>query len=145
MSFLGLFGGDSSSSSSSTSHTLTKTQDNRTAAEGGSVAIGPGTNMGAPGAVTTRVGDFSSMTQTVTGNKFKTGMTGAEVAAIVRETNGAFATAASSNAATQAKMAELATTALSAQSNVPADWGKYIVPVGVIIAIVAIARRRRSN
>jgi hypothetical protein len=109
----------------------------------GGVLLGPESTVGAPGGFTTSVGDYSSMTQTITGNKFKTGMSGEEVAALLREQNLGYATAAGSGAETQARMAALAATALTAQTGIPADWTKYIVPVALIIGVVMIARRHR--
>lgn len=142
MSMFGLFGSDSKSQSTST--TLNKPADQRIGVEGGmsGLLIGPDATTATGGGMATRTGDYSPLT--ITGNKFKVGMTGADVTALLKEQSLGFATAASAAAETNAKMASLATTALGAQTTgLPIDFGKLVVPVAVIIGIVLIARRRK--
>jgi hypothetical protein len=40
-------------------------------------------------------------------------------------------------------MAALASTALSSQTGVPADWQKMIIPLAVIVGVVLVARRHK--
>ena len=145
-----LFGGGSKTSQS-TSSSLTKTADQRVGVEGGlggGQLVGPEANVANPGSIATRVGDFSSVTQTVTGNKFKVGMTGAEVQGIVQQANLGFANASAATSQAIDKLASLANTSLGAvqqaQTGVPADWQKYIVPVGVLV-VIAVALRRKQK
>ena len=143
MSMFGFMG--SESKSSSTSQTITKPADQRIGVEGGLAGqlIGPEAVVAQGGGITARTGDYSPLTQSITGNKFKMGLSGAEVKSLLEQQTVGFQTAATSAAATNAKLAELATTALTAQTGVPADWIKYVVPLGVIVAVVVIAKRKR--
>jgi hypothetical protein len=154
MSFGGGFfgGGESTSTTNQQTTTNTRTADQRIGVEGG---LGSGQLVGPEAAVANgaasvagKVGDFSTLTQTITGNKYRVGMSGADVAAIMQQANGAFATAAASNSDTVDKLSNLATTALGsvqqAQTGVPADWQKYIVPVGVLVVIALAFKRRKA-
>jgi hypothetical protein len=153
MSLLGsLFGSDSKNSQSQT-YSSTKTQDQRVGVEGGLAGgqlVGPEANVANPGGIATSVGDYGQMTQTLTGNKFKVGMTGNEVAAIVQQANVGFANSTAATSAAIDKLSSLANTALGAvqqaQTGVPADLQKYIVPIGaLIVAAIWIRRKRRRS
>jgi hypothetical protein len=75
---MGLF---STKKSTSTSTTVSQASDLRTGVESmtGGTLIGPKAIVGAAGGVTTGIGDYSTMSQYVTGNAFKVGMSGTEV------------------------------------------------------------------
>lgn len=143
MGMFGFMGSESRSSST----TITKPADQRIGVEGGMAGqlIGPEATVSQGGGIATRTGDYSPLTQTITGNKYRIGMTGGEVADLLRQQSLGFAAATTSAAETNAKMAALATTALSTQAGLPADWTKYILPVGVLLTIVALARAGRRK
>jgi hypothetical protein len=145
---MGLFGGDSSATytkkSSSTVHTASRTQDQRIGVEGGlggGLLAGPESNVALPGAIATRVGDFSTMTQSFTGNKFRVGMTSAEVKDIVTG-------ATAQNTAQLAAVSDFGQSALSAVSAArtgePSDYTRYIPYVIVGLIALAVVRRGRS-
>lgn len=142
MGLLGSLFGDSSKTSQSIATTITKTQDQRIGIEGGFAGqmVAPGGTLASPGSVATTVGDYSTLTQTISGNKFKVGMSGQEVADLVRLSSAAVASVATDS---NAKLQSLATTALSSQSGIPADWQKYIVPVGALLVVLAYVKKGR--
>ncbi len=145
----GFFGGGTKTSSSKAyTTTTTKTMDQRLGIEGGvggGQVIGPESSVATGPGVAARTGDYSPLTQWVTGNKYKVGLTGMEVQGLLQQQSAGFVAAADMSAASNAKLAQLATTALSAQQGMPVDWGKYIVPIGVIIGIVMVVRSRKRG
>ena len=128
------------------SYSVPKTYDQRMGIEGGmggGTLIGPEANYASPGSVATRVGDFSTMNQTLTGNKFKVGMSGQEVRELLTQ-QGSLATDQLGRVTDFGKAAMAAVQAGRAQDQGTAlDW-KQLLPLGVVAIIVLAALRRRS-
>ncbi len=137
---MGLF---SSSSSKKTYTTAQSVQADKRVDQSGSVigqAAGPDSLLTSAGSVGARAGDFSTVSQTVTGNRFKIGMTGAEVKDLLIQTG---ETAGKSlNAVKDFATASLNQVAAASMGRTT-DWQQYL-PIVVIglIAYAAVKRRR---
>jgi hypothetical protein len=128
---MGLF-----STKKSSSEATTISEDVRTAVEtmGGGQFIGPKATFGQPGSITTGVGDYGTATLNLTGNKFQTGMTGAEVASL-------FAQQAVEQSAQLGTMKEFGQAAMASRAGEPIDWKSYI-PYGIVLVVAYFALRR---
>jgi hypothetical protein len=145
---MGLF---STKKSTSTSTTVSMASDLRQGVEGmtGGAVVGPKATLGASGSVTTAVGDYSAMTQNVVGNTFKTGMSGAEVKALLGEQGSLFGQqlgkvtdfgSAAFSAVQAGRSQELA----AVTGELP-NWQKYL-PLLIVggIAFAAVHRKRKG-
>ncbi len=144
MSILSTLFGGGSKTSQSTSTTSTKTMDQRVGVEGGLAGgqlVGPEANVANPGSIATRVGDFSQVTQTITGNKFRVGMTGGEVKELLN-------TQATIQAGNLGVVKDFASSSLNAvaaaQQGRTTEWQQYI-PVIIIGLVAAAAVTKRKG
>jgi hypothetical protein len=94
-----------------------------------------------PGSIGARAGDFGKIEQTITGNRFRIGMTGAEVKDLlvqVGETNRAGLNAVQDFAASSLNQVA------AAQSGRTTDWQQFIPLIAIgLIAYAAVRRRSR--
>lgn len=144
MSFGGGFFGGGEKKTTTYATTTSFAADWRTAVEGGlggGTLVGPGANVGAPGSITTRLGDYSTLNQNLSGSRFRVGMTGAEVKDLLVQQ-------ADISGRSLASVADFGNRALqvaaAAQTGELANWQRYL-PI-LIIGVVAFAavRHRRS-
>jgi hypothetical protein len=137
---MGLFGSDSKKTTTST--TRTENIDARIGVEGGfsGALAGPGAAVGGAGGVTTAVGDYSTVN--LTGAKFKTGMSGAEVKELLTKQAEIGSELSQQQASASAKLAELAIGTVGASRGLePGDWQRYI-PLGIVAVVLVFAVRR---
>lgn len=143
----GAFGGGGTNESQNwtSSYSQTKTQDQRVGVEGlgGGQVIGPESSAAdAPGSTAARIGDFSNLSQTITqrGNKYTTGMTGAEVTALLDQQNSLADVALG-------RISDFAGSALQTAATVRTgempDWQRYIPLALGLGAIVLMWRVKR--
>jgi hypothetical protein len=142
MGLFGLFGSESSSSSRSETNSANKTIDARLGIEGGNTGqvVSQGAVVGNPGSITTGVGDFATVTQTLSGD-FKMGMSGAEVKDLVSNVQ-------ESAQQTSQLVSDFGSKALSAVSQATTgeatDLTRYVPYLAVaLIAYVALRAKRR--
>lgn len=137
----GIFGGGGKEIKTTTTAQTGRAMDLRTALEGtlSGTLIGPAAIVSGPG-ITTKTGDFSPLTQTITGNKFRVGMTSAEVKGLLEQQA---ATGLEALGAVRDFSQSALSAAVQARTGEPTDLTRYVpyVIVGVI-ALVALRRHK---
>lgn len=130
----------------SKSFSSSQTADQRVQIEstGGGQFVGPGAFAVNPGALGIQTGASGHVS--LSGNKFKLGMSGSEVAGLLAQQSLVARDMLDSQAATAGKLANLATTALETQSATPVEWQKFIpfIIAGVVVVAVWGKGRRAA-
>jgi hypothetical protein len=92
-----------------------------------------------PGSIGARAGDFSQVSQQITGNRFRIGMTGAEVKDLLVQVG---ETSSSNLNAVKDFAASSLTQVAAAQSGRTTDWQQYIPLIAIGLVAYAAVRRR---
>lgn len=118
-----------------------RAMDLRTAVEGGlggGMLVGPEAQL-PTGGISTKTGDFSPLTQTITGNKFRVGMTSTEVKGLLEQQA---ATGLAALGAVRDFSQSALSAAVQARTGEPSDLGRYVPYLIVGIVALAVIRRR---